>query len=337
MMLLTVVDAYTMALKALDPTAWELLSALEDRILHSAACLLSRVERRALRPGVTGSGATVPPTAASHVQQAMTSGMGDADEADTALVTADVLSFLRAPLQADAIQKCSTRLDFPTTSTPARLAQELSRLRQQATSAQWPSSSPRWPGLILAELSISCQIVLVLAALWISTKFWATLCESSTLSGLVACFLRLSSSLTNDPTVAASDLECGTVRSPTSAERGPCTDGALDVVLVEPAKVDQLRLASTPPSSSLPPMTLEYPSPEDVWSAQVGAAGTLEGGAACVSRDIIIDRYDNVLRSPLISRTWLDSGVADAAESLARDIEDVEMVVLRCSEYAVPI
>ncbi|TPP52988.1 hypothetical protein CGC21_0700 [Leishmania donovani] len=334
---LTLVDAYALALRTLDPAAWELFGALEDRILHSAAFLLGRVELTALRPAVKDSATALSRTAASCVQPTVTSGVRDAEGTDIASVSAEMLRYLRETLQAGAAHTFQTRLDSPTTSAPARLVKDLSRVREQVASAQSPSSSSRCPGLVLAELSILCQTVLALSALWMSTKFWATLCESSTLSALVACFLRLSSPPSKDETVAASYLQCGTVGPVASAERGPCTDDAPDVVPMEPANADQLCLASTPPSSSLAPVPLEQRSCEETCSAQAGVAGGLEGGAACVSSEIIINGYEDISCSPLAPMTWLDGNVADAAESLARDIEDVEIILLRCSEYAVPV
>lgn len=334
---LTLVDAYDLALKALDPAAWELFRALKERILHSAACLLARVELTALRPAVTDSATAFSPTAASCVQPTVRSGVLDVEATDTASVAAELLRYLRETLHAGAVHTFEEGLDSPTASAPARLVKDLSRVRQQVASAQSPSSSPRCPGLVLAELSILCQTALALSALWMSTKVWATLCESSTLSAIVACFLRLSSPQGKDQTVDASYLECGTVGPVTSAERCPCTGDALDVVPMEPANADQLCLASTPRSSSLAPVLLEHRSCVETCSMQVGAAGGLEGGAACVSSEIIVDGYENISCGPLAPMTWLDGGVADAAESLARDIEDVEIILLRCSEYTVPV
>ncbi|CAG9570287.1 conserved hypothetical protein [Leishmania major strain Friedlin] len=337
MMPLTLVDAYALALRTLDPAAWELFCALEDRILHSAAFLLGRVELTALRPAVKDSAAALSPTAASCVQPTVTSGVHDAEAMGIASVAAEMHRHLRETLRAGALHTFQSRPDSPTTSASARLVKDLSRVRQQVASALSPSSSPRCPGLVLAELSIVCQTVLALSALWMSTKFWATLCESTTLSALIACFLRLSSPPSKDETVAASCLERGTVGSVASAERGPCTDDAPDVVPMELANADQLCLASTPPSSFLAPVPLGHRSCAETCSAQVGAAGGLEGGAACVSSEIIINGYEDISCSPLAPMMWLDGSAADAAESLARDIEDVEIILLRCSEYAVPV
>ncbi|CAM41990.1 conserved hypothetical protein [Leishmania braziliensis MHOM/BR/75/M2904] len=327
-MSLIFVDAYGLALKALDPAAWELFCALEDRILHSTAYLLSHAELTALRPAVTDSTATVSPTAALCVQPSVQSVVRDADAMGTALVASHVLQYLRGTLQAGILHTFTQKLDASATLASAQLAKDLSRVRQQVLSAQSSSSSPCYPGLVLTELSAFCQSILVLSALWMSTKFWATLSESSTLSGLVACFLRLSMPPSKDRVVDVSDLEGDFLEPRTSDALGTCTGGALDAVPMEQANVDALCLASTPPSSPLAPVPQEHRSCAEMSSIRIGSAGGREGGA---------DGYDPISSDLLTHLMCLDNGVAEVAESLARAVEDTEIILLRCSGYTIPI
>ncbi|KAG5485414.1 hypothetical protein LSCM4_06052 [Leishmania orientalis] len=330
------VEVYALALKALDPAAWELFGALEDRILHSAACLLSQVELAALRPAVMDGLTAGSPTVASCAHSAVTSGVRGAGATGAASVAADVLQYLRETLQAGIFSTFEMRFDSPTTSAPARLVKDLSRVRQQVASAQSPSSL-RCRGLVLAELNNLCQSVLVLSALWMSTKFWATLSETSTLSGLIACFLRLSLPSKEVATVGSAILGGGTLEPASRSEPGSSTVGASVVVPVEQANTDALCLASTPPSSPLASVPPEARSRAEMCSVRVGAASGCDGGATRVSGERVVNSCGDISLDPLAHLAWLDGDVPEAAESLARDVEDTEMILLRCSDYTIPI
>ncbi|KAG5484791.1 hypothetical protein LSCM1_06617 [Leishmania martiniquensis] len=329
------VDVYALALRALDPAAWELFAALEDRILHSAACLLGHAELTALRPAVMNGVTPVSPAASSYVQPVMATAAPGAGASSATSVAAEVLQYLRKTLQAGILHTVEMTLDSPTMSAPERLVKDLSRVRQVITSAPSPSST-RCPGLVLTELSVRSQGILVLSALWMSTKLWATLSETSTLSGLLACFLRLTFS-TKEPTVAVANLDGGTPEPASGSEPGPGKPDAPDALPVEQANTGALCLASTPPSS---PLASVPPQPRwraEISSIRLGATSQRAGDDPCGSGERIVTSCGDIALDPMAHLTSPDGGIPEAAEWLARDVEEAEMILLRCSDYIIPI
>ncbi|KAG5510158.1 hypothetical protein JKF63_07054 [Porcisia hertigi] len=336
----TFVDVYALALKALDHAAWEFFCELEDRILYSAACLLKNLELVALRPAVgysSAAAAAVSPSSASYMKPAQgSSGTSTAGATGgEAWVAAGILRYVRESLQASVFHPHQTKVDSSTASAPARLAKDISRVREHLSFEQSSLSSAPLPTLVLTELSAVCQGVLVLSALWLSTKFWATISESSILSGLIAWFLRLSLPSSNERTAAGSFSE-GSALKPTSNDKlRSCRGSTTAAVPIKQVDTETLCCASTPPSSS--PVHLESGWCTGVPDARVELASGREGSAACLVCEHVVSDYEIRSCDPLAHLTWLDGGIAEAAEWLASDVEDTEMILLRCSDYTIPL
>ncbi|KAK7193995.1 hypothetical protein NESM_000311700 [Novymonas esmeraldas] len=311
------VDVYAQTLAVLDPATAALFTVVRERILHSAAALLGHTEVVALRRALS-------PTAATS-----STDVCDAERAAVSSATAAVTLYMGDGLPASLLSGAAASGDGVTAaSAPDRLLSDLRRVRQATTAGTSSSSSPppqspsptttTTAALVLTQLSPACQGLLLLSALWLSTKLWATLTDSTTLYGLASTFLRLAREGQRghhvDPTVAGAGPD--TMRAPHPTRR----TGA-----------EALCFTSTPPA------TPTAPSRERDGQAPAVAHPVGDDDGDCLTSQLVVGDGDVLQCGALTHLLWDDGGLDDEATQLALDVENAEMILLRCSGYTIPV
>ena len=422
------VDSYANALKTFDPSAWLLFNALRDKVVQSAEQLLQSFEQKALRPPLGVADDFFP---ASETEEASASAFfhnsrspAQPREAASQLRGGEIGrdGGLLSQVDGGAAQlRAASNADGLTLRE--RLERELALLTQYhahvtAAGATAPTAAASTTPASGSTASVFCQLsppsrtVLAFTAMWMTTKFWGSVSESSTLSGLVACFIQQQQqqeqqqqeqqqeeqqpwlSNSRSPMVSSGqDNREGALHTPRSELGGvkaatPTRGGAR---LACPLSLDNSGVvtvcsASTPPRSPVEalssssalhaekmgaphenmtlfpataatPMaartsvtmgcgkvessfayTLKSKGEEEAKRAVALPSLPDEGGQLMAALNI--RDYDDVpgyaQLLPPQPAMWFD-GVSDLVDEIARDVEDAEIMLLRCSEYSIPV
>jgi hypothetical protein len=361
------VDAYAGALKSFDGNAWRLFSASQARIVNSAEQLLLGLENKALRPAVCGAhldpsvfrdaaASTTPLLLSANIHSTVLSPrLGLLNQADAAA--------LQTRPSEDGCSSCTAR---------ERLEKELTVLALQldgvaVNAASCPTTC------VFGRLSSLNRAVLAFTALWVCTKFWGTVSESSTLSGLVACFCRY-----QPPPQQQQQWVSGAHDTPLTGNVNQ--EAGSSAAVGAPALTTAVVVSSafTPPRSPVgAPSLLPHDTPDQ---SSTNATRTAVTAAACVgaahgaSPEVFLRNDVTLLQTPtrenrkgdacsherqnlqqhneggndsgvldaldcpLLPHTamWYD-GVSDAVDAITHDVEDCEVMLLRCCDYSVPL
>lgn len=413
------VDSYANALKTFDPSAWLLFNALRDKVVQSAEQLLQSFEQKALRPPLGVADDLFP---ASENEEASASAFfhnsrspAQPREAASQLRGGEIGrdGGLLSQVDGGAAQlRAASNADGLTLRE--RLEKELALLTQYhahvtAAGATAPTAAASTTPASGSTASVFCQLsppsqtVLAFTAMWMTTKFWGSVSESSTLSGLVACFIQQQQqqeeqqpwlrNLRSPMVSSGQDNREGASHTPRSELGGvkaatPTRGGAR---LACPLSLDNSGVvtvcsASTPPRSpvealssssalhaekmgaphenmTLFPATAATPMAtrtsvtmgcgkvESSFAYTLKSKGEEEAkrGVALPSLPdeggqlmaaLNIRDYDDVpgyaQLLPPQPAMWFD-GVSDLVDEIARDVEDAEIMLLRCSEYSIPV
>lgn len=334
------VDAFEAALREYDRSAWNLLTALHTRIHASAELLVRHLEKEALQPAVTGG--------------------GNARDCSSSFPEASAVCHLTSQVRASAL--CPPLpADSTASSLRVRLEKELAALiglsEQSSAEGEDENNAGRAASPVFLKLSPYSQAVLVVSALWMSAKLWSTVPESATLTGLLACLVRnqqqrqeivrQEESASTAPAGPSDFSGAGASLPPAGAAGGSCTPPNSSPQ--RGAVVSSTANASTPLDS-----VLQY---EEKKCYHVGGAEEKEkvrDGRTCTTAEEDLDGYvldalrlgdyddyyggghtisNDLLPHPAVSY----EDVADAVDVLVRDVEEAEMLLLRCSDYSIPM
>ncbi|KPA77090.1 hypothetical protein ABB37_07413 [Leptomonas pyrrhocoris] len=396
------VTAYVGALHSFDLHTWALFTAVQDNAVRSADRLLLGVEEKALQPavGVTSS-STTPAAEAERGSPAPSPSLASHQLPCTSASQcprkpSSEVCFLRQ-VDPDALHARPSAEKSAVTFCQL-LQQELMALGPSGEDVHDRTSCVSTP--VFRHLSSFSQALLAFTALWLCTKFWGTVSESSTLSGLVACFLRETQHTqqphSDTPTPpqghhancehparkancrgdeadapaqaappATSDKACGTPPWPEPAAgvveglaftppQSPVEaphhffngmrihdDNPTSSVVLTAAAV---AVAASEPEGTAPLKTVRL---EEEWkaatdtlhleSAASAGGGTLHDSDGRVFAAVHVGE-DGALDGPLLPypQMWCDD-TADPLDAVVRDVEDAEMVLLRCSDYSIPV
>ncbi|KPI82588.1 hypothetical protein ABL78_8402 [Leptomonas seymouri] len=355
--------SYASALRSFDLNAWLLFTALQDKVVASADRLLLDLEEKALRPAVGIDDGHRSPT--SEAERRLSSLSLASHQLPCAASSTWILhtSESRRPLEilqgvsllsqvdADALLMRSPSEKHAMT-IGRRLEQELAALAGEVEGAAVDMS--RVESYVFRRLGSFTQAVLALTALWMCTKLWGTVSESSTLSGLIACFAQqrsdsqLQQNSRNEHPAQRDGL--GDAKADTAAHVAAilAAEAPLAAPLLPPPV--EVRSAFTPPRtpvgdashSSAAPLkavrleeaTGHTPKQEIEGRAGEGALGDYSGH---LRASIGVDECD-AWGCPLLPHPemWYE-GVSDVVDEVVRAVEDAEIVLLRCSNYSIPL